>query len=233
MASKSNWDYLVNAVKKNDEMFIVLSNWFFGETPSIEVCAEKAYKDLQRNLRGIGKTNIYDEKQAYKKDIIELIKANITELFDMNLNNQKEQKRRQECFDNWHKNVCNQILKRSQNIEEHLEDAFSYGLAQKWLNMTIKNMLVAETADWTQKLKRIRNLLHVPVDNYVLDAAYKVLGIRDSKEGKYALKNPWSKWEYDVYIIFQEKIRNAICHREDYKCPIDWEFDAWINEKVN
>lgn len=238
-AEKRNWEYLKNALNKgNDDMRLrQLCNWFFGESPNISNCAEKAYNDLKRRLKGVGDVQkiSLDEKKEYKDNIYEYISKQIENL----LNPNAKHSRNQNEFDKWHKTTCEGICEKSKVIEDK-GIVFNYGHAQKWLNMTLKNMLVAETAKWWGDLNNIRGLLHVPVDQYVICTADFQLGIRRTNDsgkviGRYTEDKyiSWSKWnEYDdLYLPFQKKIRDAIANRDDYECPIDWEFDAWIAYK--
>ena len=250
MARKENWVYLVNALKQDDEKFKSLCKWFFnGTVPSISICARKAYFDLCRNLRGIGRVTVPpDVRNSFKDAVINGIESQINKLLELNLQSSKtvteingnklafadwRKSPRQDAFDEWHKKACEKICEISKCIEEHIEGKFTSGLAQKWLNMTLKNMLAADTVagDWYEKLSKIRDLLHVPVDNYVRDAAHSMLGIRGERGGKFAANDAWSLWDYGTYICFQDKVRRAIDYREDYKCPIDWEFDVWSTAK--
>ena len=238
MASKRAWTYLLNAVKKPIELdrFEKLSEWFFEDLTNeggIQRCAEIAYTDLMQSpLAGIGKMP-EQEKKDWQRDVEHLISLRIQDLLMHNLSQQNE-------FDEWHQKTCEEIRQVSDVHKVHewvtwmkeKKIGFTYGLAQKWLNMTLKNMLVAETAEWFKQLDKIRNLLHVPVDQYVLQAAYQILGIRDGGKNKKFQPDAWSKWnDYDSYIRFQDRVRKAIQDRDDYDCPIDWEFDAWINAK--
>jgi hypothetical protein len=93
---------------------------------------------------------------------------------------------------------------------------FSYGLAQKWLNITIKNMIVMEK--WDSQLAKVKHYLHVPVDNYILD------GARADFEDIVTSKKPWSKWNYEEYKIFQKALRKKL----NVTPPIVWEFDVWV-----
>ena len=238
MASQRAWDYLLNAVKKpkEPERFKALSEWFFKDLTiegGIEHCAEIAYTDLtQSPLAGIGGMP-EKEKEDWRHDIERLISLCIKDLLICNLSQQSD-------FDEWHQKTCEEIRQVSDAHRVHervtwmkeMKVGFTYGLAQKWLNMTLKNMLVAETAEWFKRLNRIKHLLHVPVDQYVLQEAYQMLGIRDGGKNKKFKPDAWSKWnDYDSYIRFQDRVRKAIEDRDDYDCPIDWEFDAWIAAK--
>ena len=238
MAKKENAEFLVSLLqpltKFPTSVYDAMLTWLFGsEERTIEVCARVAYQDIRQNpTGGIGKMPSH-EKQAWKSAIGALIVCCIDELFAKGLSEQIS-------FDIWHKETCDKICEESNRREipkwiKHMEDGFSYGVAQKWLNMTIKNMLVME--QWDSYLEPIKQYLHVPVDSYVMEAASTDLEIpipcKNGGVGKYSLtgskadSKPWSRWEYGDYIAFQEDVRKAT------PCPMDWEFGAWnkIKEK--
>lgn len=234
MARKENMEFLASiystSVKKNKTIinlddYDALLTWLFGKEKTIAVCAEKAYRDLQRNLRGIAEM---PKKEEYKSETYNKIASCIDELLKMEVCGREE-------FDTWHHESCQKIreLSNKHNIPKWVKwmerSVFPYGLAQKWLNMTIKNMLVMEK--WNDELDKIRKQLHAPVDSYVLQAASEMLGIKIiNKQGQLSLykegiTKPWSKWGYSDYVRFQEELRNAV------ECSMDWEFDAWNKTK--
>ncbi|MCL2125964.1 MAG: hypothetical protein FWH33_08270 [Oscillospiraceae bacterium] len=203
----------------------LLTRLFRGEARSIVVCSNTAYRDIQRNLAGIGEMP-EKEKQAYLESISTLITGCVDDLFKCKLTEQEALL----AFDAWHKEICEKICEESNkhNIPKWvtwMESGFTYGLAQKWLNMTIKNMLVMER--WDGSFEPIRKYLHIPVDRYIMEAASLDFGIQIPRKhgsvGKYSNtgSKPWSRWEYCDYINFQEAVRGVVC------CPIDWEYEAW------
>ena len=242
MAKQENWNYLLNALRKNDDMFKKMRDHFFeiedGGHPSIETCVKKAYGDVCRTLRGINKKieNESDKEvkegheadiSSYKSDTYSYIEKQISELLNNKNLEYKDMCKKQEVFDVWHETTCEGIKEKSEKINKFLDNPFSHGHAQKWLNMTLKTMLVAEYDEW-KELDKLRCVLHIPVDNYIIDAAHNILGIRYERGKKYGSKYPWSKWKYDIYYSFQKKVRCAVKYRDDYTCPIDWEFNAWM-----
>ena len=56
MAKKENLEFLdrICPATVKDRSYDSMLTWLFGEEKTITVCAEKAYRDIQRNLRGIG-----------------------------------------------------------------------------------------------------------------------------------------------------------------------------------
>lgn len=204
MAKSNNWEFLLSVV--------------FGEERTIKACARLAYRDIRRNLSGVGSMPPQD-KQAWREEIEGLIDRCLEEL-SRNTSYQRE------AFDVWHKQTCEQIIELSG--KHGVPKEFTYGLAQKWLNMTIKNMLVMEQWDW---LVLFKDCLHVPVDSYIMEAAV-ALGIElIDKKGQFqsykaGVSKPWSQWDYSEYDKFQKKLREIV------PCPMDWEFDAWREVKA-
>jgi hypothetical protein len=102
---------------------------------------------------------------------------------------------------------------------------FSYGQAQKWLNMTLKYMLIAQSGEldvgWEKSLNnKIVRSLHVPVDKYILDIAEKELEVLPPE-------GAWSTWDYEEYETYQKDLRSEIKE----KSPIEWEFTAWTDAR--
>ncbi len=210
---------------------------------AIPNCIRIAFRDFQRNLeyqhsgkelekirkeRGKEYFDQFEEcKRAFRKELSESIKAKIEVLLKMKLSSDDD-------FDKWHKETCTLIRDKaiaySANGEnEKLFKSFSYGLAQKWLNMTLKNMLVMGLWD----MSVLKNYMHIPVDSYIIEAAcnhegeclseiFAVKGLR----GVSKPKESWSKIDnYCDYLVFQKQVRNAV---RDSLIPVDWEGMAWI-----
>ena len=111
-------------------------------------------------------------------------------------------------YDDWHKTLCGEIKgKYYRGVE------LSDGQAQKWVNMTMKYLLVFdliyEGKDEAQRekipdfLKNRENIdkLHIPLDNYILQYY--------QKEGFLSRRNTsWSKMEYEDYFDCIDELRN-------------------------
>ena len=202
-----------------------LCDWYFGNRErSIEICAHRAYRDFCRRLTGISK-NKPKKKNDWRKEEEELIAEEVEKI----LNNLPIGK---ETFDEWHKKLCNKIITKFIDCEINLKEGteFKYGLAQKWVNMTLKNMIVMEK--WDQEMNALIEYLHVPVDNYIMEAASEDFNILflNKYSGKYGEYNsnvtkPWSKWDFQEYEKFQIALRGQI------DSPIIWEGPAWL--KIN
>lgn len=127
---------------------------------------------------------------------------------------------------NWHSDICckisdcfsnEKIVLSEEKQKYRYGNAFSYGNAQKWVNMTLKNLYIIGTLlceigvdntknhksedDW----KQFRNnsfQFHIPIDNYILQSVYH------SKKGQETRpelnENNTHKIENRTYMITQE-----------------------------
>ena len=95
---------------------------------------------------------------------------------------------------------------------------------------------------WNDEFERIKDSLHVPVDSYIIDAAWNksekiVLPLKEPKKersNQYSKPSeyvePWSKWNnYKVYYAFQESLAESLIG--DNKSPYEWEREAWLKQK--
>ena len=212
-----------------DRTYDALLTWLFhSEERTVAVCEQSAFYNVKKSIREI-KEMPEQDKQAWREAVGKLIICCIEDMSMLNLSHRKG-------FDAWHRITCEDICSISDkhNIPKWvswMENGFTTGLAQIWLNMTLKNMLLMEQFD--EQLDVCKKHLHVPVSGFILEAASKDFGIKMiDKHGQFNLYSladtkPWSKWDYSEYIGFQEEIRNAA------DCPIDWEFNAWNKTRAN
>ncbi|MBQ4601509.1 MAG: hypothetical protein IJB24_01485 [Clostridia bacterium] len=163
------------------------------------ICADRAYLDLCRTIKFRSKDeNIH---KSFRYDVNKLIVGLIEDMLDQNTV--------VENSDEWYEKACNKIIEKA---EETCKE-FHFGQAQKWLNMTIKYMLVMGLHE--EKFNSIKPYLHVPVDNYIIKAA-KDKGVKTPSAS-------WSQWDYTKYRKFQKDLRKKI-----NEPAIDWESSAWI-----
>ncbi|MBR4182408.1 MAG: hypothetical protein IKQ56_01165 [Lachnospiraceae bacterium] len=159
-------------------------------------------------------------------------------------------------FDKWHEALCGELIKEYQEIckKNNLMvcEFFTYGNAQKWVNMTIKNlyvisgaylaMEVTENKEFFENVASSSEKYHVPLDNLILGEIYKQQltsnqnqyyvtkhGKKDpnyritSKAGSYV----WSCIPcYNTYKTFRETLEKAI-----QEPAIEWECKNWIERK--
>ena len=138
-----------------------------------------------------------------------------------------------ECVDGqfglWHKAKCEEIM-GTMNTAIFQDDSlilksnsFTYGLAQKWVNMTLKYLWLLDRLPEGLTAKS----LHVPIDSFILEKLQEenVDEIRrDGDTYKYKGKS-WSQLDdYDAYLDIQTKIGQIA----GKTFPIEWEGPAWI-----
>ena len=208
-----------------------------GYPKALQACISRAYLDLCRTLRfsisssKLEKTKISDDLKRFKEakcifrnTMICYIKTGIE-----NLMNQKTN-----CFDKWHKELCinsegllvfwKEGIKAAEKELNGDRNLFSkeptLGQAQKWINMSLKNMLVMGL--WDNAMSSFTSKMHVVIDSVIINAANEKFSIQ------LAADNGWSNISnYSAYLNFQMRIRNR-CSMKNIT-PIEWEWDTWID----
>ena len=199
--------------------------------------------------------NIPSEEQ----DNIHLLKNDVKELASVLKEKVKDLYDNNAAFDEWHKKLCLSILEKYKGLCQAKAcpsacSFFLYGNAQKWVNMTIKNLYVISGAylavgtnnPFFNKVASRSGEYHIPLDNLILGEVFKqeLLGDRENspikksgrKDPSYSIvdvrnetkqKYPWSQIPSpDFYETFREKLEEAI-----QEPPIEWECKNWIARK--
>ena len=168
-------------------------------------CVEKAYFDFCRTI-SYKKGITPKEKNCYKKQIYRCI----IELLE---NYPLIKLRRFESFDEWHKEAIYKIIRISKGKYKLFEGSkfLTVGQAQKWLNMSIKYMEMMGLLNDNIE----RELIHIPIDNYIIDAAkkldriselYSVVGLGIEPNFRVA----WSRINnYKEYLKYQKKYERS------------------------
>lgn len=134
-------------------------------------------------------------------------------------------------YKEWHKNTCDGLCKKYSKVcLNENEPFFTYGNAQKWVNMTMKYLWLLDMLP--NGLSEAE--LHVPVDSFILEALkgtqlFNTEGnkITGSGESYYYNGEAWSAIsEPKNYKKLQDGIRD-IAKKEGIS-PIQWEGPAWI-----
>lgn len=264
---------------ESEELLDFLTFSYFGFTYSeiikmslkekAVICARRAYLDLARTLTyQKKKTGANDNQQtdaeqkentAFKEDICVCLGERISAFLGSQKSNNTLSR---DEFNKWHDDVCSCITacgEKSADLacrqsKKKENKQFYYGQAQKWLNMTLKYMTLLNV----EEVLNVRDLLHVPIDQYILKAAAE-----EKNRGEHSLKKmiapknhngddkadkliyfsdgttqPWSQLNRLDYIDLQKDIRREIieCKKEkannwkDISCPLDWESKVWIEQ---
>lgn len=181
---------------------------YFGDiSDPIEATSTRAYRDFNRTIRYGAMTS--DKRNHLRKMVTEQFRIEIPALVKAEQLNQRD-------YDIWHYNICTQIRTYYQSAGVE----FTYGQAQKWLNMTIKYLYIC--GEYT--FDNIFQYLHVPVDNYIISVVKKELGISCPKIS-------WSRWDdyHGQYMRYQLALRSKIVGYP----PLRREFKYWMQEARN
>ena len=162
-------------------------------------------------------------------------------------------------YDKWHKAICDEMTECYKTVKmKSTQDnsAFTYGNAQKWLNMTIKYLFIVNSVMemlgaaedfrkfYRNKFEKFEGYFHVPIDSYIIKSLWDekaAVGETSEwlslKEGK-TLKNDtlgaystdkytvWSQFDAGDYKKVKEHIADKIA--EEGVSPMRWENEKWI-----
>lgn len=136
-------------------------------------------------------------------------------------------------YDVWHKKLVGDLEAEYEKYEYKHGYSFTCGIAQKWVNMTMKYMYIlyfyqkkcgVVASDYQlwygETVEKYLPSFHVPVDSYIIKASKK----------DFRVVAPWGSWSrmesYPEYFEFQKAIREGTKNRG--VSPIEWEGSAWI-----
>ena len=149
-------------------------------------------------------------------------------------------------FEEWHSGICKSV-KETYDAYEFV-DEFSYGNAQKLVNMTLKYLYllsgIQEPTAFAPSIQEILDAisedsqyLNIPIDSYIIDAIWENSDEESKmflpRKREYESKNKscksylkgWSKWDPNDYEKAQKAI-NAVKKECD---PMEWESKQWIS----
>lgn len=189
------------------------------------LCAaiDRAYRDASSHALSVKDENVKREKKvAAAKEIRERLRKLVES---------------SKPYDTWHGELCGELRKLYQGVLFGKDREFTYGIAQKWVNMTMKYLYLlygvfeesgAET-DFPKIYGRIAAEyaadLHAPIDSYILSAAAEKGVGADLLE---AGNDQWSKIrEEKPYRAYQKTLRGKMQSGESV---IEWEGPAWIEQ---
>jgi len=221
-------------MNKNMIKFLVAT--YFGdvnEEKVYEKCIYRAYRDLARKIPYRYSVEVL--KKMQKEDEAECnhfkeLKSRFIAAESFYLKEQIDK-----CVDPTA--LIEGVIKKASYYKKAFieSEKFSYGLAQKWVNMTLKYLwLFGKCPIEEQKL-------HAPLDSYIISALSDDgennkygLGIEIGNNNYAKLKNiNWSTLEdLDFYNSIQVIISKAVCQKgfEGIKSRIAWETVAWMEQ---
>ena len=230
-----------------EKAYLLYANYKIKETDTpnemITKAAEKSFMDFCRRVSYQQKVP-FDSFTAIEREVESLLTVEIPNL----LHTASQPNATQDNFDSAHKNVCEAILRVYEPV-----GGVPYGIAQRWLNLTLLNMVVIESIldvdVWS--IGSVRHFFHVPVEMYVLEAAASSNRIRPFQNSLFLKAAPiqhedgtstfhwfvagttltFEHWDYDLYRNFQTAIRERLqpdIASGTYKDVLDWSMRAYL-----
>ena len=157
----------MSKIMHNEELYNFLMYSVFGIVDEDEnldkkiKCAHRAYRDLARTLRYKYSSSELAKKDPdvakFKKDRDSWVKEICEELI-----NSIEGFPKDGDFNQWHKDKCGELIKKTKGKDLFKEGhSFTWGHAQKWLNMTLKYLWLMDLLPEEISPRS----LHVPIDS--------------------------------------------------------------------
>ena len=171
----------------SDELREHLVGLLFGFEDLLSGVILTAYGDLARTLGGISRhPNAAD------------LKAEAVALLRDALSKSVAQASEEETFDAWHRTTS--VGLREVYVQGQF-DRFSFGHAQKWINMSVKYLILLEDRAVAGAAKLLPTA-HTPLDSIILGVLHRDYDLLT------ASCEPWSKiTDYEVYMALQRSIR--------------------------
>ena len=202
-------------------------------------CSYRAYLDLARTVKytysstELEKATVGTDAHAF----IDIRKKRIEDVCSKLIESIESFPNYPDDFGTWHDDQCVQIIRQMNTPyddggKNFLKDGFTftYGQAQKWVNMTLKSLWLLDMLPNGFSEAE----LHVPVDSFILEALketqqFNTEGnkITGSGESYYYNGEAWSAIsESKNYKKLQDGIRDIA--KKQGISPIQWEGPAWI-----
>lgn len=199
----------------------------------ISAAINRAYRDAASHVLSLKDDSKKDTERGKKlfADASELIKVFIEEVLTNGAQNEYNEK---------HHIICEKLTSKYSNSANSGYE-FSYGIAQKWVNMTMKYLGVILTifSEFNDKnnfitfhksFQAVESYLHVPIDGYILEyvSKEKYSNVEPIDIAKKENNNnlAWSKYKENDYQKLQSSIKDTFIN--ETTPPLDWENEAWI-----
>ena len=186
-----------------DSLEFLYAVYFGSYENEFQAAGNRAYRDMNRTMRFNGLQQ--EKRDNLRKQTMRIIQSQVDDLWQKESVDQK-------TYDFWHKNLSERMIA----LYEYGGVIFTVGQAQKWINMTMKYLYVLGKPE----MKKLSNVCHVPLDNFIFEIAASSLNIEKPKI-------PWSRWnDYsNQYMQYQNFLREKLVG----KIPFEWEFRAWLD----
>ena len=188
----------------------------------IKKCSDKAYSDLKRKMPYRYSTEKMKELESNKQKEFSNLKTDFqNEIYGIILVNTIDENGMIDCEHMSPRNMIANVLELNDKYKSLFRDGavFTVGLAQKWVNMTLKYLWILGVLD-----DEYEDKLEVPIDSYMIKQIEKKCEI-DMKHIK------WSNW--DVFAEY-EKLQDDLYELllDEGHTRIGWENECWIEESL-
>lgn len=227
-----------------ENLYLVYKHYGIRENDSgpriIQKAAKVSYLDFCRRVSFQNSVPV-NKRDGYERAVENLLSERIPPVLESIFRSQNGQ----EVFDALHHELCQAIIEIYADV-----GGLSYGIAQRWLNLTLMNLEVIQTSMGKRfyPYAGTRWYFHAPVDRYLLEVAasksdkfkhglkLKAAPIRHDRTDGYQMgwfsaenTQPFESWEYPEYMEFQLSIRRKLGLWVDspYYDPLDWAFQAF------
>ena len=186
----------------------------------VRKCAQKSYQDFKRRVPyRCSTTKLKDLDKAEQKNFSDM-KQNFIEKIEQSIVDSLVCNGKLNCSELNPYSIIKNVKKISEDKEFNglFYQLFTFGLAQKWVNMTIKYLWILGVFD-----DEYEELIEVPIDSFVI-SKMKSLGIDVSTD--------WSKWDCpEEYLQVQEDLMKKL--NDQAYTRIAWENESWVDIRVN
>jgi hypothetical protein len=203
-------------------------------------CSQFAYRDMCRTIPFVGdykeeksksameNRECAERKQKKRMEVTQMLREQIEEWIANPPVDQTE-------FNEVHSVLCNRIIDLYENTtaQDNPNHSLFFGQAQKWVNMTLKNLYVYSMSNpsATLSLAALVPFLHVPLDSIIIDIAADAKHCYvDPSDLKYEVIKPdvaWSKLSEAQYKDYQTRLTTSIRTHSGEDTPILWELTHW------
>lgn len=235
-------EYIPSPLAVTSTQYLLYLHYGIQESDSgsrvIYKAAQKSYLDFSRR-EFFQKSASSNDRKACKKAIVSLLREEIPELLKSKSHVE---------FDERHHSLCEKILRIYSPVCRQ-----SYGIAQRWVNLTLQNLAAVDSMRSIKGLpiEAARRFFHAPVDRYIVEAAscktkgdfqhglnLKCAPLKHEPFSPYEIDfyhngktQPYHLWEYEEYKGFQSAVRGKLGTLSDsrhYQDVLDWAVRAFL-----
>ena len=199
----------------------------------LNVIIDKAYRDATQqgayNVK-IGKDNLKEDSDKHIEKAREIIREYIKRI-----DNEKN-------YETWHNEFMTRLYEEYADITtKDKNKIFTYGNAQKWINMTVKyivlvHALISNTDNikkdfceiYGNKFIECENELHIPVDSYIIEALWHE-ELEEDEKGFLNNKKDINAKNFKVRIPLKDKVDISI-RKNKYSSDYAKPWSSWEKE---